>query len=171
MDTISSRENSNIMPLVGVIAGVLALVLSIVALVKVNTVSTKLAAQEEKVAKIDAIEASASTAASAADKANADIRKLTTQTQDAVNQIGTMIGEVRASVTKLEEAQKSRPAAKGAKGEVVAGPGEYVIKKGDTGMSVSKANGVSLSDLQAVNPNINWNHLSIGQKVKLPNKK
>jgi LysM repeat protein len=170
MDTISSRENSNIMPMVGVIAGVIALVLAVVALVKVNNANKTLAAHEEKIAKVDIIESSASAAAAAADKANGDIRKLTTQTQDAVNQIGTMIGDLGARVTKIEEAQKARPAAKGGSKDVVAGPGEYVIKKGDTGMSICRANGVSLADLQAVNPGVNWNNLKLGQKIKLPKK-
>jgi len=171
MDTISSRENNNIVPLVGVVAGVLALALSIFALVKVSSANKTLAAHEEKVAKIDQIESQVGAASAAADKANNDIRKLTSQTQDAVNQIGTMIGDIRTAVTKLEEGAK-KPAAKGAKGEpAVAGPGEYLVKKGDSGMSIAKSNGVSLADLQTVNPNVNWHKLAVGQKIKLPAKK
>jgi len=172
MDTISSRENNNIVPLVGVVAGVLALALSIFALVKVSSANKTLAAHEEKVQKIDQIESQVGAASAAADKANNDIRKLTSQTQDAVNQIGTMIGDIRTAVTKLEEGAKKPAAAKGAKGEpAVAGPGEYLVKKGDSGMSIAKGNGVSLADLQTVNPNVNWHKLAVGQKIKLPAKK
>ncbi len=172
MDTISSRENTNIMPLVGVIAGVIALILAAVALVKVSSANKLLAAHEEKVAKIDSIESQVSTAAAASDRANTDIRKLTTQTQDAVNQIGTMISDLRASVTKIEESSKSRAVAgKAGKEAAVAGPGEYLVKKGDTGASIARGHGVSLSDLQAVNPSTNWSKLSLGQKVKIPAKK
>lgn len=175
MDTISSRENNNIVPLVGVVAGVLALALSIFALVKVSSVKTMVVAQQEKVDKIDQIESQVSAASASADKANNDIRKLTSQTQDAVNQIGTMIGDIRTAVTKLEESAKKpakAAAGKGEKGEpAVAGPGEYLVKKGDSGMSIARANGASLADLQAVNPGVNWNKLAVGQKIKLPAKK
>jgi len=94
--------------------------------------------------------------------------------QDAVNQIGTMIGDVKASVAKLEEAQKAHPGAgKGGKGgaPAVAGPGEYIVKKGDIGTSIARANGCSVGDLVAVNPGVNFNRLAVGQKLKLPAKK
>lgn len=174
MDTISSRENNNVMPLVGVIAGVVALLLAIFAIVKVSSVNKIVLAQEEKVAKIDQIESQVNAANASAERANTDIRKLTTQTQDAVNQISTMIGDIRGAITKLEENQKAKTVSKPGKEPKeapVAGPGEYLVKKGDTGMKIAKANGVSLSDLQAVNPNVNWTKLSAGQKVKLPAKK
>lgn len=174
MDTISSRENTNVIPLVGVIAGVIALILAAIALVKVSSANKTLAAHEEKVQKIDAIESQASTAAASAERANNDIRKLTTQTQDAVNQIGTMIGDLRTQVTKIEESAKAKPAkaaAAGGKEAAVAGPGEYIVKKGEGGAAIARANGVSLADLQAVNPGVNWNKLHIGQKVKIPAKK
>jgi LysM repeat protein len=171
MDTISSRENSNIMPLVGVIAGVIALLLAAIALVKVSSANKLLAAHEEKVAKIESIESQASTAAAAADKANNDIRKLQSATQDAINQVSTMIGDLRATVTKIEESSKTRSVAKGSREAAVAGPGEYIVKKGDTGASIARGNGASLADLQTVNPSVNWNRLAIGQKVKLPSKK
>jgi LysM repeat protein len=52
----------------------------------------------------------------------------------------------------------------------VAGPGEYVVKSGDTGVKIARANSVAIGDLQAVNPGVNWNSLKVGQKVKLPQK-
>jgi LysM repeat protein len=170
MDTISSRENSNILPVAGVIIGVIALLLSIIAFVKVNSANAKIAAHDEKFTSMDA---QVSTASASAEQTKADIRKLTSQTQDAVTQLSTMITEAGGRVTKLEEAQTARPAAsaKGASKEpAVAGPGEYVLKKGDTGASIARANGVSLTDLQAVNPGVNWNKMPVGQKLKLPKK-
>ena len=170
MDTISSRENSNILPVAGVIIGVIALLLSIIAFVKVNSANTKIAAHEEK---LTALDTQVSTASASAEQAKTDIRKLTSQTQDAVTQLSGMIGETNGRVTKIEEAQKARPAAsaKGKSGEpAVAGPGEYIVKKGDTGASIARANGATLTDLKTVNPEINWNKLSVGQKVKLPKK-
>ena len=170
MDTISSRENSNILPVAGVIIGVIALLLSIIAFVKVNSANTKIAAHEEK---LTALDTQVSTASASAEQAKTDIRKLTSQTQDAVTQLSGMIGETNGRVTKLEEAQKARPAAsaKGKSGEpAVAGPGEYIVKKGDTGASIARANGVSLADLQSVNSGTNWSKLAVGQKLKLPKK-
>jgi LysM repeat protein len=58
----------------------------------------------------------------------------------------------------------------GKSGPAVAGPGEYVVKAGDGGAKIAKASGVSLSDLQAVNPGVDWTKLKVGQKVKLPKK-
>ncbi len=173
MDTISTRENNNIMPMVGVVLGAIALLLSIVAFVKVTKVNNVVTQQEEKVAKIDQIESQANSAAAAADKANGDIRKLTQQTQDAVNQIGTMIGDLRASVTKMQESatRPSAHAAAGGKGAAVAGPGEYLVKRGDGGMAIARAHGVTLAALQAANPGVNWRRLHIGQKIKIPGKK
>ena len=170
MDTISSRENSNILPVAGVIIGVIALLLSIIAFVKVNSANTKIAAHDDK---FTAMDAQVSTASTSAEQAKTDIRKLTQQTQDAVTQLSGMIGETNGRIAKIEEAQKARPAAsaKGASKEpAVAGPGEYIVKKGDTGASIARANGASLTDLKTVNPEINWNKLSVGQKVKLPKK-
>jgi 8-oxo-dGTP pyrophosphatase MutT (NUDIX family) len=96
-----------------------------------------------------------STASASAEQAKTDIRKLTSQTQDAVTQLSGMIGEANGRIAKIEEAQKARPVASakgGSKEPAVAGPGEYVVKKGDTGASIARANGVSLTDLKTVNP-------------------
>jgi LysM repeat protein len=170
MDTISSRENSNILPVAGVIIGVIALLLSIIAFFQVKNANTKLAAHEEKFTTLDG---QISAATQNADKANAGVASLKTGTQDAVNKLGEMIGEASGRIAKIEEAQKAKAVApaKGKSGEpVVAGPGEYVVKKGDTGASIARASGASLTDLKAVNPDVNWNKLAVGQKVKLPKK-
>jgi LysM repeat protein len=45
-----------------------------------------------------------------------------------------------------------------------------VVKSGDTGSKIARNAGVSLSDLLAVNPGVNWNRLAVGQKIKLPQK-
>ena len=83
-----------------------------------------------------------------------------------------MILEANGKIAKIEEGQKKPAAAAGkSSGPVVAGPGEYIVKAGDTsGTKIAKAVGVSIGDLQAVNPGVNWSHLSIGQKLKLPKK-
>lgn len=176
MDTIS-RENNSMLPVGGIIVGVIALLLggySAITLSKVNRSITEL---QPKVDKIDSLENSIGTAAATAEKASKDIQNLTRSTQDAFNQVGGELGSLRAGLTKVEEAtKKPAPAPVGEKGgkkgeAPVAGPGEYVVKKGDvSGTAIARANGVSVADLQAVNPGVNWSKLAIGQKLKLPKK-
>ena len=45
---------------------------------------------------------------------------------------------------------------------------EYVIKSGDTFTQISKALGVSVSSIQALNPTVNPSKLKIGQTIKVP---
>lgn len=172
MDTISRDNNSSILPVAGVIVGVLALVLSAIALVKVSSANRLLADHDAKVQKIDGLESQVTVAASTADKAAKDLTGLRTSTQDAMNTVAKMLGDNSAAIAKLEEAQKRPAAARaGSREPAVAGPGEYIVKSGDGGAKIARNNGVSLADLQAVNPGVNWTKLAIGQKLKLPAKK
>ncbi|MFI5356392.1 MAG: LysM peptidoglycan-binding domain-containing protein [Opitutales bacterium] len=172
MDTIS-RENNSMLPVGGIIVGVIALLLGGYSAIKLSSVNRTLAAHEEKVAKIDSIEAQANAAAASGDKATRDLAALTRSTQDAFNQVGGELGNLKASITKLEESAKA-PAhvGKGGKGgaPAVAGPDEYIVKGGDSGAKIARAKGVTLADLIAVNPDVNWNKLHVGQKIKLPKK-
>lgn len=175
MDTIS-RENNSMLPVGGIIVGVIALLLGGYSALTLSKVNRAIAEAQPKIDKIDGMESQLATASAAmekADKAGRDLQSLQRSMQDAFNQVGTELVNMRASVTKIEEsAKKPVVAEKGAKkGEpAVAGPGEYVVKKGDGGASIARANGVSLADLQAVNPGVNWTKLAIGQKLKLPKK-
>jgi LysM repeat protein len=176
MDTIS-RENNSILPVAGVVVGVLALLLGGFALVKASGLQKSVAAQDEKLARVDEVQSQVGAVSAANDKNARDIKSLTSTTQDAFNTVSGALGSIQAAITKLEEQRK--PAAAAANGNnkgaaahtpAVAGPGEYVIKSGDTGMKIASANGVSVSDLQAVNQGVNWNGLRPGQKLKLPKK-
>ena len=171
MDTIS-RENNSMLPVGGIIVGVIALLLGGYAAITLSKVNKQLAEQGDKITKMDAIENAANSAAEAASKASKQFTDLRNQTQDGFNQIGGIMQNLQASVTKLEEAAK-KPAPVAAKGgkkgePVTAGPGEYVVKANDTGMKIAAANHVSVQDLIAVNPGVNWNKLNVGQKIKLP---
>jgi LysM repeat protein len=171
MDTIS-RENNSMLPVAGVVVGVLALLVGAYATIKVSSLQKTVASHEEKIAKIDGLEQQVSTAASTADKAARDITTLNRSTQDAFNTVAASLGTIQASVTKIEESQK-RPtaAAKGGSHEpAVAGPGEYVVKGGDTFAKIARAQGVSLADMQSVNPGVDSSKLKVGQKLKLPKK-
>lgn len=176
MDTIS-RENNSMLPIGSIIVGVVALLLGGVALLQAQKANKALAEHQAKIDKIDAIEQQASAASAAAEKGAQNLKQLNDQTQTAFNTVSGIISNLQTSVTKLEEAAKKPVAAaagkKGAAGPstAVAGPGEYVVKSGDTGMKIARTTGASLADLKAVNPGVNWNHLNIGQKLKLPEKK
>lgn len=181
MDTISRENNNSYLPIAGVIVGLLALVLSAVALVKVSSTAKTVAGYAEKIDKIDSIETSVQSAAADAEKAKNDIAGLQRQTQDAVNQIANDLGNIHASITKLEEAGKKAPAkvAKNAPGGgnegaapgTVTAEGTYVVKSGDSLAKIARANGVSLADLEAANPGIDPKKLKVGQKINLPAKK
>ena len=174
MDTIS-RENNSYMPIAGVVVGLLAVLLSIVALTQVSKLSKKVPeGLADSVAKIDVIESEARSATSSAEKANGGIASLSRSSQDAFNAVAAQIQEVKGEVTKIQEAAtkpKAVAGAKGAKSAAVAGPDEYIVKAGDTGTKIARANGVGHADLLAVNPGVNWSKLKVGDKVKLPAKK
>ena len=175
MDTIS-RENNSMLPVGGIVVGVIGLLLGGIALLQISKVNKTLAEHQAKVDMVDSVKAQADTASAIAEKAAKEVTSLGRSTQDAVNQIGGELGNLRGAITKLEEAAK-KPAPVATKdgkkggGPVVAGPGEYVVKAGDGGAKIAKVNGVSLADLQAVNPGVEWTKLKVGQKVKLPAKK
>jgi LysM repeat protein len=167
MDTIS-RENNSVLPLAGVIVGVVGLLLGAYATFSLPKIKQQLATQEEKLSHQDDIAAQASAAASKADSANARIDSVAKGTNDAFQSVATELGNEKAAIAKLEESLKRPLARHGKHGDVVAGPGEYIVKHGDSGRRIARANGCSLADLQAVNPGVNWARLKVGQKIKLP---
>jgi LysM repeat protein len=174
MDTIS-RENNSMLPVGGIIVGVIGLLLGGFGLVQASKANKAVEAIQPKIEKIDAIETTANQAADAAQKTAKRYDELRASTQAGFDQVGPAIGNLQASITKLEDAMKKPApvAEKGKKGgeAPVAGPGEYVVRSGDSGMKIASANKVALADLQAVNPGVNWNKLAPGQKIKLPAKK
>jgi LysM repeat protein len=177
MDTIS-RENNSILPIAGVLVGVLALLLSGVALMKLSTANRSIEGLKESMTKVDSLEnevRSASNAAdqakSAADTANRNISSLQSSTQSAFTSVAAELTGLKGDIEKIHAPRAAAASSKGDKGPVVAGEGEYVIKSGDTGAKVARAHGASIEDLKSVNPGVNWNALKIGQKIKLPVKK
>ena len=173
MDTIS-RENNSMLPVGGIIVGVIGLLLGGFALVQASKANKAVAEHQPKIDRIDGIEQQASTAAANAEKASRELAARMREVQDGFNTIGPALANLQASVTKLEEAQK-RPAVAdkkgGGGGPVVAGPGEYIIKPGDTFAKIARAQGMSPADVATVNPGIDSSKLKVGQKIKLPQKK
>lgn len=180
MDTISRESSPSYLPIAGLIAGLVGLLLGGIALANASKANKAAAAASEQVtaqvARIDAVESTASSANSTAERASGNIASLQRSTQDAFTAVAGEMGKINGELAKLQEAaSKKAPTvkdgAKTASGPVTAGPDEYVVKSGDTGMKIAAANGVSIGDLQAVNPSVNWKALKVGQKIKLPAKK
>ncbi|HXN35571.1 MAG TPA: LysM domain-containing protein [Opitutaceae bacterium] len=170
MDTIS-RENNSPLPLAGLAIGIVALIIGGYAAINVVKVRGIVNGQADKVARIDDIATQVQSAQSASDKAARDITSLASQTQTAVTQIANDLAAIHEQVKHLEESHVAK-AAKGPKGEpAVAGPGEYIVKSGDTGSKIARANGCTLADLESVNSGVSWTHLKVGEKLKLPEKK
>ncbi len=173
MDTIS-RENNNMLPIGGILVGLVGVVLGGFALAQASKANKGIAEHQPKIEKIDGMESQVGSAAASAEKAAKDVRDLTRSTQDAFNAVGGKLGEFQTTITKIEDAMKKPVVAeKGKKGggTAVAGPGEYIVKSGDGGTKIARTVGVSIQDLMAVNPGVNWNRLMVGQKLKLPAKK
>ena len=174
MDTLSrdSNNSGSVLPLVGVIAGGLALVLSIVALVKLSTLQKSVAAHDEAINKIPAIEASISAAAA---KVDTDIKGLRSGIQTALDQVGNEIGTINAKITKIEEAQKARATTgKGGPAAVPTGvlsaDGTYSVAPGDTLSKIAKKFATRVDSIEAENPGLDPTKLKVGQKIRIPKK-
>ena len=179
MDTISRESSPSYLPIAGLIAGLVGLLLGGIALANASKANkAALAAGEQvntQVARIDGIESSVSNASSTADRAASNIASLQRSTQDAFTAVAGEMGKINGEIAKLQEAATKvatkAPGTTKSAGPVVAGPDEYVIAGGDTGAKIARSKGISLADLQAVNPGLNWTALKVGQKIKLPAKK
>lgn len=179
MDTLSRDSNSSgsILPLVGVIAGALGLILSVVALVKLSTIKKDLDTLSAEIpAKISTLENDVRAAASKNDNDNKQLREAV---QNALNAVGEQIGALRGQITKLEEAQKARaaapaPAAKGGTAPAPTGvlnaDGTYSIAPGDTLAKVARKFAVKVDAIEAENPGLDPARLKIGQKIRVPRK-
>jgi LysM repeat protein len=174
MDTLSRDSNSSgsILPLVGVIAGGLALVLSIVALVKLSTLQKSVAAHDEAInSKIPALEASINAASA---KTEGDIKNLRTGIQSALTDVGTAMGEINGKIAKIEEAMK-KPAPAAGKAGAAAAPtgvlnadGTYTIGSGDTLSKIARKFAVRTDSIEAENPGLDPAKLRVGQKIRIP---
>jgi LysM repeat protein len=174
MDTLSRDSNGSgsILPLVGVIAGGLALVLSITALFKLSTLQKTVAAHDAEIPKIATLEGEVRATAA---KADTDIKSLRTGIQTALTDVGTAIGEANARIAKIEEAQKARAAApaKGGAGVVtgtVDANGNYSVAPGDTLSKIAKKFAVRVDAIEAENPGLDPAKLKVGQKIRIPKK-
>jgi hypothetical protein len=135
MDTIS-RENNSMLPIGGIIVGLVGVILGGLALAQASKANKAVADHQPKIEKIDGLEAAASGAAASAERAAKEVRELRNSTQEAFNAVGGKLGEFQTSITKLEDSMKKPVVADKAgkkSGPAVAGPGEYIVKAGDGG--------------------------------------
>ncbi|KXU36548.1 hypothetical protein AXK11_04145 [Cephaloticoccus primus] len=176
------------LPVGAIIVGVIGLLLGGYSAISLGNVKRTLAEHQGKMARFDSFESQVGTATSASEKATRDIGALTRSTQDAFNQVGAELGNLRGAITKLEESPRARSAATAAANRPAAnaaantgaaaaasgaqaaasGGGDYVVKSGDTGVRIARELGISFASLQAANPDVNWNRLGVGQRLKRP---
>src|SRR6478736_6158603 len=171
MDTLSRDSNSSgsVLPLVGVIAGALGLILAVVALVKLSSIKKEVdVLNQDLTAKISTLEGDVRNAAT---KNETDNKALREAVQNALNQVGEQIGAMRGQIAKIEEAQKARPVAAAGKAGapaatgVLNADGTYTIASGDTVAKVARKFAVKIDAIEAENPGLDPARLKVGQKI------
>jgi LysM repeat protein len=180
MDTISRENNSNYLPIAGVLVGVIALAVACFALVKASNASKALAADADQIATIESTANSAAqsaqTANQTAQEADTGLKTLRDGIQSEFDQITTKFGSIDASIAKLQpapraaKASRHAPDAEGSAPGTVSSDGTYTVKSGDSLAKIARANGVALADLEAANPGVDPKRLKVGQKINLPTK-
>ena len=155
-DSISSSSSESKLPLyvglAGFALGAAGLVLAIKAKGEAKAASEGVAGLNATVAEVSGQLSS---------KANAT--DLATLSKD----FGDYRASVDQSIKAIEDKVNASVSAKGkGSANVAAGPGEYVVQKGDTLGAIAKKNGLSLKALQDLNPNVKATSLRPGQKLK-----
>jgi LysM repeat protein len=162
-DSISSSSSESKLPLIvgilGFALGAAGLVLGIKA-----KGAAQLASDEAAQAKTQASEVGAQLAGKANSDAVVAIQADLAATKD---QIALNEKEIKDSILALQKVATSKPTTGTNKSAAPAGPGEYVVAKGDNLGAIAKKNGISLKAIQDLNPGVNANRLQIGQKLKV----
>jgi len=160
-DSISPSSSESKLPLiVGILAfalGAAGLVLGLKAKGLAEAASTAAAESKTSVAELGA---------ALAGKANsADVQAIAADL--AATKQSTEANE-KALAERIDALSKlaAKPAAANGKAATPAGPGEYVVAKGDNLSSIAKKSGISLKAIQDLNPDVDSNKLRIGQKLK-----
>lgn len=174
MDTLSrdSNSSSSILPLVGVIAGALGLILAIVALVKLSTLQKTVAAHDAEIPRIASVEGEVRAATA---KTESDLKNLREGVQNAFNQFGEQLGVINAKIAKIEEAQKAKAVAPAKAGAgpvtgVLNADGTYSVAPGDNLSKIARKFAVKLDAIEAENPGLDARSIKVGQKIRIPRK-
>jgi LysM repeat protein len=72
-----------------------------------------------------------------------------------------------SATTTQERPANSSPANGGGKSSSAKGPRYYSVKPGDTPTSIAEKTGVSLSQIEQLNPNLDPQTLNPGERIKL----
>jgi LysM repeat protein len=161
-DSISSSSSESKLPLIvgilGFALGAAGLVLGIKA-----KGAAQLASDEAALAKTQVSELGAQLASKASADAVAALQADLAATKQQTEANEKALADQIVALQKVAAA----PKASSGKSATPAGPGEYVVAKGDNLGSIAKKNGISLKAIQDLNPGVNPNRLQIGQKLKV----
>ena len=161
-DSISSSSSESKLPLIvgilGFALGAAGLVLGIKA-----KGAAQLASDEAALAKTQVSELGAQLASKASADAVAALQADLAATKQQTEANEKALADQIVALQKVAAA----PKASSGKSASPAGPGEYVVAKGDNLGSIAKKNGISLKAIQDLNPGVNPNRLQIGQKLKV----
>ena len=162
-DNISPSSSESKLPLIvgilGFALGAAGLVLGIKAKGAAQAASDEAAGAKASVAELGAV---------LAGKANAaDVQAVRADLDKALGDIALNDKATKDAIDALQKVASAPKASAGAgKAAVAAGPGEYVVAKGDTLGGIAKKVGISLKSIQELNPDVNANRMQIGQKLK-----
>ena len=162
-DTIESSSESKF-PL---IAGIVGIALGAIALIL--AVKAKNAADSAAAASLAAGQAAEEAKALVASKADgATVQGIVADYTDFKAKVEKGFQDVTAAYTKVQQAVEARGGSRSSTGgaAAVAGPGEYIVVKGDTLSGIARKQGISLKALQDLNPGAGAS-LRIGQKLKV----
>lgn len=174
MDTISQEHtgSTSYLPVAALIIGLLGVVLAGVALAKVAAANRQIDSQAAISSRIDNLESQVRSAVTASEQATKRVTKVASDTNNAFTQVGEVISALRADLQKVQDGRPAprapTVAAKANDAPASAGSGEYIVKSGDTGSRIARANNIPLQDLMAANPGVDWNRLHVGQRLNLP---
>ena len=161
-DSISSSSSESKLPLIvgilGFALGAAGLVLGIKAKGAAQAAADEAASAKTSVQELGAALASKANAADLS-ALQADLAATKQQTSENEKALADQI----VALQKIATAPK---AAASGKSSTPAGPGEYVVAKGDTLSAIAKKSGLSVKALQDLNPSVNPNRMQIGQKLK-----
>lgn len=162
-DNISPSSSESKLPLIvgilGFALGTAGLVLGIKAKGAAQAASDEAAAAKVSVGELgNALSGKASTA---------DLQAVRADLDKGLDALALNEKTLADQITALQKLASSPKAPTGTgKAPVPAGPGEYVVAKGDTLGGIAKKVGISLKSIQELNPDVNANRMQIGQKLK-----
>ena len=162
-DNISPSSSESKLPL---IVGILGIALSTAGLV--YGIRAKGAAEKATAEVVEITKSVELLRNELASKANAaDLLAVRADLENTRTNIDINNKNVQEAITALQKLASSPKATTGAgKAAVAAGPGEYIVAKGDTLGGIAKKVGISLKVIQELNPDVNANRMQIGQRLK-----